>query len=95
MFEADYYLGKVADACKKQLASAGVDRPTLDGHGQLVKQIERACESLGFHFNKGSVAKLIRTELANLKSADELPVKTREAAVAIFTKIRGNRSPVL
>lgn len=88
VFEADYYLNKVAEACKKQLASASVDRLILDGHGQLVKQVERSCEALGFHFNKGSVAKLIRTELADMKSADELPAATRDAAAAIFTKIR-------
>ncbi len=88
LFETDYYLEKVSEACKKQLASAGVNQPTLDGHGQLVKQVERACEALGFHYNKGSVAKLIRTELANMKTADELSVRTRDAAVAIFTKIR-------
>ncbi len=88
LFETHYYLGKVVEACKKQLASAGVGKPTLDGHGQLVKQVERACDALGFHFNKGSVAKLIRTELANLKTAEELPVVTRDAAVCIFAKIR-------
>ena len=76
LFEPAYYLDKVAQAYKKQLASASIERPTLDGQGQLVKQVERACHALGFNFNKGSVAKLIRTELANLKTADDLPVKS-------------------
>ncbi len=88
VFETDYYTGKVLDACKNQLTSAGVSRLTLDGGGQLVKQVERACEALGFHYNKGSVAKLIRTDLANMKTAEDLSARTRDYAVAIFAKIR-------
>ena len=53
LFEPNYYLDKVVQACQKQLASFGVDRPTLDGHGQLVKQVERACEAARVRFQQG------------------------------------------
>lgn len=88
LFETDYYLEKIKQTYQKQLANAGVDRLTLDGHGQLVKQVERACEALGIKFNKGSVAKVIRSELQSMTSPDQLAQRTRDFAAAIFSKIR-------
>ena len=94
LFDPSYYLDKVAECYQKQLAAADLERPSLDGHGQLVKQVERACEKLGFKFNKGSVAKLIRSELASMNSADQLPERTKVHATTVFQKVRGALSEI-
>ncbi len=88
LFETDYYIDRVTQTYQKQLATAGTGRLALDGHGQLVKQVERAFEALGINFNKGSVAKVIRSELQSMSTADQLAARTREMAAAIFSRIR-------
>jgi hypothetical protein len=64
-----------------------VENLTLTGNGQLCKRVERALEEHGIKFNKGSVAKALRSDLSRLKAASELPKGTREMAKMLFQKI--------
>ena len=87
VFPDDFYLEKVQAVYKKELASAGIKKPKLVGKDQLCKKVERALDKYEIKFNKGSVAKVIRTALSGMDNADELPEETREKAKNIFQNI--------
>lgn len=87
MFPEDFYLDRVKLAYKKALAAGGAD-PKLQPGAQLCKRVERAMADLSIPFNKGSVAKLIRADLAKMKDATALPSDTRARAKAVFAAIR-------
>jgi predicted ATP-dependent endonuclease of OLD family len=87
LFPEDYYVERVKRVYAKQLSATGVENLTLTGNGQLCKRVERALEEHGIKFNKGSVAKALRSDLSRLKAASELPKGTREMAKMLFQKI--------
>jgi predicted ATP-dependent endonuclease of OLD family len=87
MFPDEFYLERVKGVYKKQLALAGVKDIELTGDDQLCKKVERALEKHDIKFNKGSVAKVIRSDLSKMKSADDLPPETKERGEKLFAKI--------
>lgn len=87
LFPEDYYLDRVKRMYAKQLTAAGVENLALTGNDQLCKRVERALERHGIKFNKGSVAKVLRTDLSRMKDASELPQTTREMSKELFQKI--------
>jgi predicted ATP-dependent endonuclease of OLD family len=72
---------------RQQLEAAGCQRLEVAGSGPILGQIENFFKTLGVPFNKGSVAKVIRRELANMKNIDELPPEMRSRVVNLFTKL--------
>jgi len=88
LFPDDFYLERVKKVYGKQLAAAGETDLELVGNDQLCKRVERALEKIGIKFNKGSVAKVIRSDLCKLKSADDLPEQTKKMAQKLFERIR-------
>lgn len=88
LFTEDFYLGLVQEVYKKELQAAGVAKLTLTGGGLLWKRVERAVTDLGIKFNKGSVAKKLRSTLAAMEDADGLPAATREMAAKLIAAIR-------
>jgi hypothetical protein len=87
LFSDDYYLDRVHEVYGKQLKAIGVDRLSLTGQGALEKRVERAMETAGIRFNKGSVAKCIRSELARMANADALPQETRSRGTRLIAAI--------
>lgn len=87
MFPDEFYLERVKSVYKKQLALAGAEEIELTGDDQLCKRVERALEQHEIKFNKGSVAKVIRSHLSKMKSANDLPPKTKEMGEKLFAKI--------
>jgi len=87
MFPDEFYLERVKGVYKKQLTLAGVEDVVLTGDDQLCKKVERALEKHDIKFNKGSVAKEIRSDLSKMKSADDLPPETKEMGEKLFAKI--------
>jgi predicted ATP-dependent endonuclease of OLD family len=87
LFPEDYYVERVKRVYAKQLSAAGVEDLALTGDDQLCKRVERALEEHGIKFNKGSVAKVLRTDLSRMKDASELPQPTREMSKQLFQKI--------
>lgn len=87
IFPENFYLERVKRAYGKQLAAAGADTLQLTGNDQLVKRVERAMEAIGFKFNKGSVAKLIRADLSRMKALEELPEQTRKMGKSLLDAI--------
>lgn len=87
IFPDAFYLERVEKVYAKQLTAAGQPKLVLQGKGPLCKRTERACEPLGIPFNHGSVAKLLRTDLAKMKTAAELPEGTKAMASKIFARI--------
>jgi hypothetical protein len=87
IFPKEFYLEKVQKVYKKELLGAGRDGLNLIGNDQLCKQTERALEECGIKFNKGSVAKVIRSTLSGMKTANDLPQETKEMAKKLFLAI--------
>ncbi len=83
----EFYLEKVKKIYKKELAAADVKDIKLQGKDQLCKRIERFFESQGLVFNKGSVAKEIRSTLSRMKSLDDLPKETQERAKKLIKAV--------
>ena len=87
IFPKDFYLEKVQEVYKKQLLAAGCQSLNLVGNDCVCKQVERALEPYGINFNKGSVAKVIRSTLSRMQKTEELPQQTREMAKKLFLVI--------
>ena len=87
IFPKEFYLKKVQKVYKKELLAAGREGLNLIGNDQLCKQTERALEECGIKFNKGSVAKVIRSTLSGMKTANDLPQETKEMAKKLFLAI--------
>ncbi|MBT9143556.1 MAG: hypothetical protein DDT29_01964 [Dehalococcoidia bacterium] len=87
LFPEEFYLERVKNVYKRELATANVEEIPLKGSDQLCKRVERAMKELGIEFNKGSVAKVIRAELSHMKDASGLPEETQEKAKKLMTAI--------
>jgi hypothetical protein len=88
MFPEDFYLEKVMEVYGNQLKTHGIKRLKLKGSGLLCDRVNRAMEESGIDkFNKGSVAKRIKTALVQMKSAEELPDGTKEKAANLIKSI--------
>ncbi|HUZ61200.1 MAG TPA: ATP-binding protein [Hanamia sp.] len=87
IFTEDYYLSKVKQAYKSQLLATDTKTIKLKGSDLLVNKVERALKDLGISFNKGSVAKLIRKDINQMKASVELADTTRKAAQKIISHI--------
>lgn len=88
LFPDDFYLRRVNDVYGKQiLAATGAAELKLVGGGQLCKRVERALGEHKIAFNKGSVAKRIRGDLARMKDVSELPTSTKDYAVKVITAL--------
>jgi predicted ATP-dependent endonuclease of OLD family len=87
IFPKQFYVGKVQEVYKKELLAAGCENLNLIGNDQVCKQVERAFGEYKIKFNKGSVAKVIRSTLSQMKTANDLPQETREMARKLFVAI--------
>jgi predicted ATP-dependent endonuclease of OLD family len=87
LFPDGYYLERVNRVYQRQLSASGSQSLEINGDGQLCKRVERAMEKCNIKFNKGSVAKTIRAELAGMNEATDLPEQTRTMAKKLFERI--------
>lgn len=87
LFPIDFYSKLVETVYSKQLAAAGVSTLSLQGSDMLCKRVERALDNHGIKFNKGSVAKLLRHRLSQMKSFADLPPDTQTHARALIAAI--------
>ena len=87
---AEFYLPIVQETYKKELSLGGVKKIKLDGNGQLVKQVERFLEAKEIKFNKGSVAKRMRTALSKTGKIEELPEELQKNAIALIKGINAS-----
>lgn len=87
LFPEDFYVERVKRVNAKTLANAGNDL-TIQPGAQLCKRVERAFADLGLTFNKGSVAKLLRSELSRMKDISELPPAMQKTSAAVIDAIR-------
>lgn len=90
IFPEDYYLEKVKEVYGKQIASASKGEIKLQGGGLLCDRVERALKDYGINqFNKGSVAKRIRSSIRQMKSLDDLPADAKDKAIKVISTIVG------
>lgn len=87
IFTEDYYLSKVEQVYKSQLTATGTKKIKLTGSDLLVNRVEQALKDLGISFNKGSVAKLIRKDINQMKTSAELADTTKKASQKIISHI--------
>jgi hypothetical protein len=80
---------KLREAHHMKLRAAG--RPLKDlvltGSGPLLARAAAACEPLGIQFNKGSVAKLIRSDLVAMQQLPPALASTGDKARQLFAAI--------
>lgn len=88
IFPESYYLEKVKEVYGKQIAAGGKGALKLQGDGLLCDRVESALKDYGVeHFNKGSVAKRIRTSIRQMKSLDDLPADAKDRGQKVITAI--------
>jgi len=82
----NFYLDLAMHVYARKLAGRTL---TLRPGSQLCKRVERGFAELGIAFNKGSVAKDLRTALTRMKDSSELPAGMKETAEKVIGAIRG------
>lgn len=88
LFTEAYYLGKVHESHKGKMADQRVTKiEPRQGVGLLVNRVAEGCKKVNIRFNKGSVANLIRKELARMTDASELDGDTLVKAEKLFERI--------
>jgi len=87
IFTDEYYLDKVQQVYKAQLAVANTKKIKLTGSDMMAKKVERALADIGITFNKGSVAKVIRKDINQMKTSAELSTTTKTTAQKIIARI--------
>lgn len=88
LFDEKFYVEKVQETYAKQLIAAGVKKLALPkGSDPLLNRVERAMSTHNLPFNKGSVAKRIRTALGRMKGTNELSPETFERARKLISAI--------
>ena len=88
LFEESFYLDYVRDFYKQSLAAANIEKIELPEGGQLCKRVEAFFENHGMRFNKGSIAKRIRSRLSEMNSIKDLPEYTQERVRKLIKTVR-------
>ncbi len=89
LFPGDYYLAKVKQVYKRQLAIVGCEEITLTGSGTLAKRVAAALEKHEIRFDKSLITRAIRAELSRMPSITELPEATREMTRKLVNAVSG------
>lgn len=89
LFPEAYYIERVRAVYKRELESVGKEIPALAAAATatLDVRVRDALGQLGIKFNKGSVAKRIRSDLIAMKDVSELPAETKTAARKVINAI--------
>ncbi|MCA9227302.1 MAG: AAA family ATPase [Planctomycetales bacterium] len=87
LFPEEFYLQYVQQVYEKSLAAAGVTRIELPKGGQIVQRLDSFFKERELRFNKGSVAKPIRTAIREMKSHSDLPGETIERAKSLIAAV--------
>lgn len=89
LFPSDYYLAKVQEVYKKQLAIVGCEQINPAGSGPLAKRVAAALEKYEIRFDKSLVVKAIRSELSRMTNISQLPELTREMGRKLIEVVNG------
>ncbi len=89
LFPSDYYLAKVQEVYKKQLAIVGCEQVNPAGNGSLAKRVAAALEKYEVRFDKSLVVKAIRSEMSRMTSISQLPELTREMGRKLIETVNG------
>ena len=90
LFPEDYYLQKVIESHERKLSSRGLSGESikLSGTGPVLARLRQCFRQVGVDLNKGSAAKLIRTDLIRCTKIDDLPDGVQERAESLMEAIR-------
>jgi predicted ATP-dependent endonuclease of OLD family len=89
LFPSDYYLSKVQEVYKKQLAIVGCEQINPAGSGPLAKRVAAALEKYEIRFEKSLVVKAIHSEISRMNNISQLPELTREMGRKLIDTING------
>src|SRR5262249_14525030 len=92
LFPEAYYLAKAFESHKEKLRKSGVSEIKPIGAGLLRDRVQRGYEQAGIQFNKGSVAKLIRKDLASMTDLSNLDPRTVERVERLFAALNAELS---
>ena len=88
IFSEEYYLSKVQESHKQKLKEKDMTTIELLPGGLLKDRVDKILQEKGIKFNKGSVAKLIRKDLAKKKKLGDLGECTLDKATKLLASIR-------
>lgn len=89
LFDESYYIRMLEKSHTAKMQAAKVGKINLrPGTGLLEKRIDDACSAVNISFNKGSVANLIRKDLAKMKNGNQLGENTISRFEKLFENIR-------
>lgn len=89
LFPSDYYLAKVQEVYKKQLAIVGCEQINPAGSGPLAKRVATALGKHEIRFDKSLVVKAIRSEISRMTNISQLPELTREMGRKLIEVVNG------
>lgn len=88
LFPEEFYLDHVTACYKSHLDAAQIKKIKLPQGGMICKRVENFFKEKEIpNFNKGSVAKRIRTAIKEMTSTDDLPEGTADKAAALFQAV--------
>lgn len=88
IFSEEYYLSKVQESHKQKLKEQNINKIELLPGELLKDRVTRTLQQYDVHFNYGSVAKLIRKDLAKKKKISDLEESTLDRATKLIKSIR-------
>jgi predicted ATP-dependent endonuclease of OLD family len=89
LFPSDYYLAKVQEVYKKQLAIVGCEQINPAGSGPLATRVAMAMEKYEIRLEKNLVIKTIRSEISRMSNISQLPELTREMSRKLIEAVNG------
>jgi AAA15 family ATPase/GTPase len=89
LFPSDYYLAKVQEVYKKQLAIVGCEQINPAGSGPLAKRVAAALAKYEICLDRSLVVKAVRSEISRMTNISELPELTREMGRKLIEVVNG------
>ena len=95
LFPEDYFLQKTREAHLGKLESRGLDASAIqaNGSGPILPRLHLCFEEIGVAFNKGSVGKLIRRDLLQWSTVEDLPTGLEEKAARLLEALSNAFGP--
>lgn len=88
VFPEDWYLAKVRETYEELGRLEKGQKLNTHGKDPLVRRVGRVFDDLGLTFNKGSVAKRIRSALSRMKTVEDLPKGMEDDARRVIGGLR-------
>lgn len=87
-FPEEYYLSKINQIYRKQLAVLGLEKLEPLGDGSIINRFQNAAEQIGLCIDRNLINKAIHADLRKMQTIQELPELTRNLTASLIRNIR-------